>query len=127
MAIKGVLVLAIEKSQKYLTVFKHNAGLWDFTDQVMALQGDFLEMKVDNLKPDAIIVNFKAETIDLLKEKFCLFKHIKPNIRETLKKAASITNKVVLILPKHVEIDEIALVFKDYFEGCKERFIIDIN
>ncbi len=118
---KGVLVMAIEKNQKYLTVFKHNAGLWDFTDQIMALQADFIEMNTDNLKCDAIIVNFKAEIIDLMKEKFCLFKHIRPNIRETLRKAASICKKVVLILPKHTEIDEIALVFKDYFDGCKER------
>jgi len=121
---KGVAVLAVEKSQKHLTVFKHNTGLWDFTDQVMALQADFLEMKLDHIKPDAIIINFKAETIDLLKEKFCLFKHVKPNIRETLRRASSITNQVVLMLPKHVEIDEISLVFKDYFEGCHERFFL---
>lgn len=122
LAMKGVAVLAIEKSQKHLAMFKHNTGLWDFTDQVMAVQADFLEMKLDSVRPDAIIINFKAETIDLMKEKFCLFKHAKPNIRESLRKATSITNKVVLILPKHVEIEEISLVFKDYFEHCKERY-----
>jgi hypothetical protein len=118
---KGVLVVAIEKNSKYLSIFKHNAGLWDFTDQIMALQADFLEMRMENFHPDAVVINFKPETIDLLKEKFCLFKHIKPNIRDTLKIAANITKKIILILPRHVEIDEIALVFKDYYEYCKEK------
>lgn len=116
--------MAIEQSSRYLTVFKHSAGIWDFTDQIMAIQGNFLEMKLDNLRPDAIIINFKAETIDLLKEKFCLFKHITPNIREILKKASLIANKIVLILPKNVELDEIALLFKDYFDGCREMYFI---
>ena len=114
-------MIAVEKSQKHLTVFKHSAGLWDFTDQIMALQGDFLEMKAMNMRVDAVIVNFKAETIDLMKEKFCLFKHVKPNIRETLRKAAAISRKIMLILPKHVEVDEIALLFKDFGDHCKEK------
>lgn len=118
------MVISVEKSQKHLTVFKHSAGLWDFTEQIMALQGDFLEMRLNRMRVDAVIVNFKAETIDLMKEKFCLFKHVKPNIRETLKKAAGISRKIMLILPKHVEIDEIALLFKDFAEFCKEKFFI---
>lgn len=66
--------------------------------------------------------------------KYCLFRHIRPPIREILKKALSISKNIVISLPASIDIADLAVLFSDVFENnlrttgvLTDRFSIEIE
>lgn len=53
-------------------------------------------------------------------ENFCLFANIMPDIKIALENALKICTNIMLILPKHVEISELALLFADLHQQKPE-------
>ncbi len=66
---------------------------------------DFFNLK--NVNADLVFLNPDYE-LPKKDRKFSIFSHIKPDISKCLKKALSISKNIVILLPKYVEIEELA-------------------
>ena len=76
---------------------------------VELIRCDFLETR--NLKADFIFLNPAWVPPRDTNERFSIFTHIQPDIRDTLKKSLQISKNISLLLPKFTELKEIATLF----------------
>ena len=115
---QGFLVIAFEIEDKRIQFLKHNTRIYNVRDRVEILKSNFLSTK-SKIKADLVFLNpdFETETKDA-DESFCIFKHVSPNLTDSLKKAYEIASNIIILLPKYTAISEIAKLFATFMKEC---------
>jgi len=102
----GKSVVAIERDQTRLEMAKFNASLFDVSDKIEFIHGDSVELLI-NLKADTIFLDPPwGGTNYNLAEKF-LLTNFEPDGTKLLNLSFSITDSVVMRLPKNFDLSEL--------------------
>ena len=117
------MVISMEKDEKKLNMASHNFNVYKVKSRIDLMHYPFVESFM-GLKPvvDLVFLYPNYDSFNLTQnDKFCLFSNVFPDIRKILDAAMSITENIILILPKTLEIEELALLLSDFFESY-QRF-----
>lgn len=113
----------MEKDEKKLNMAANNFNVYKVKSKIDLMHYHFVESFM-GLKPvvDLVFLYPNYDSFNITQnDKFCLFSNIFPDIKKILDAAMSITENIILILPKTLEIEELALLLSDFFESY-QRF-----
>jgi 16S rRNA G966 N2-methylase RsmD len=118
----------MEKDEKKLNMALNNFNVYKVKSKIDILRANFVESFLEVKPVDIIFLYPNYETFNLTQnDKFCLFNNIFPDLRKILDAAMGITENMIIILPKTVEIEELALLFSDFFESYQRLRKIRIS
>jgi len=99
-------------NDKRMKFILNNAEIYGVNDKIDVIRGNSDNFRCRK-KIDAVVITMDYENLKTSTESFCLFANLVPDIRKTLENAFRITENVVLIVPKFVDVSELALLFTD--------------
>ena len=120
---EGHNIIAFEMNEQRVNFSLNNAIIYGVRDKIDVIKGNFQNFKCKNKRIDLIFLAMEYENVKNPNENFCLFANILPDIRKTIENAMSITENIVLILPKYVDISELALLFTDLYMQKPQYYI----
>lgn len=113
-------MIAVNKSVHCSKILSQNAVLFNVRDQLECLEADFLDLR---LRASDIV--FFAPCVpaprpvdepELEEVPFSLFDHVVPDVVAVLCKAFESSHNVVMVLPRKLDLTELALLFGRCFE-----------
>jgi len=109
----GKIVVAIEKDQSRLEMAKYNAALFDVSGQIEFINGDSLEL-LTILKADTIFLDPPWGGVDYNKREKFQLTDFEPDGTALLELAFSITDLVVIRLPKNFDFSQLESFGRKY-------------
>ncbi|GJM16038.1 MAG: hypothetical protein DHS20C13_13650 [Thermodesulfobacteriota bacterium] len=109
----GKSVVSIEKDQSRLEMAKYNASLFEVSDRIEFINGDSLEL-LTTLKADTIFLDPPWGGVDYNKREKFQLTDFEPDGTILLKLAFSITDSVVIRLPKNFDFSELQSFGRNY-------------
>jgi len=102
----GKNVIAIDASKSRLEMAKHNASLFDVSEKIHFLHGDCMKL-LPSIKPDTIFLDPPWGGIDYNQTEKFFLENFEPDGSQLLNLAFSVTDSVVLRLPKNFDLKEL--------------------
>lgn len=110
------LVLSCESKTKKIKYTRHNASVYQVRSKIEFFKTDFIDLKFPpHFRPDIVFVKPKYNEPSIL-EDFNMEKHITPNLNLIFQKALTISQNVVIILPKQCDIQDISFYLGHYIK-----------
>ncbi len=112
LAIEGNSILAFETNEQRVNFLINNSKIYGVRENIDIIKGNFEDFR-GGKKVDLIFLAMEYENMRNSNENFCLFSNLFPNIRKTVENSMAICENFIMILPKFVDISELALLFSD--------------
>jgi len=112
-ALKGKSVIAIDNSSDRLSMAKNNSEIFGVSSLIEFAQGDCMQI-LPTLKPDSIFLDPPWGGTDYGKIGKFSFSNFDPDGKSLLDLSFSMTNSVVMRLPKNFDLDELKRINRDY-------------
>lgn len=112
--------MALNEEEKKINFAINNANVYKVKHKIDFVNCDFEFFKSSKDKFDVLFlcpgyeVKFN-NNFDKM-EKFCIFSNFKCDIKKMIENAFSITDNLLIILPKNCEIAEISLLINNYYQ-----------
>lgn len=98
----------------------HNSKIYSVRDQINILTNDFLDLKA--VKVDLVFVAPPWGGPDYInRPDYSLHEGVTPNITLILEKAFEISDNIVMLLPRNIQLEELADLFGEYFEKHNQK------
>lgn len=109
---EGHLVMAFEMNEQKFKFAVNNSIVYNIKPKIDFIRGNMLSYR-GRQRIDLVFLLMEYENMKPCNDNFCLFADILPDIRKTLEKALEISPNVVLVLPKFIDVSELALLCTD--------------
>jgi len=112
-ALKGKSVIAIDNSSDRLSMAKNNSEVFGVSSLIEFVEGDCMQI-LPTLKPDSIFLDPPWGGTDYGNITEFKLSNFEPDGKSLLNLSFSITNSVVMRLPKNFDLDELKRINRDY-------------
>ena len=104
--------MAFEQFEQRLNFALSNAAVYGVKDKIDVIRGCSEGFRCRQ-KVDAVVITLDYESLKTSTESFCMFANLMPDIRKAFENAMEITEDIVLIIPKFIDLSELALLFTE--------------
>jgi len=113
-------VIANDLDANKIELAKSNAEIYEVRENIDFRSSDFLELDVSDQEVDVVFLAPPWGGVSYCTQDYSIFESVTPDIKKIMDKAMGINpNNVVLLLGRNTRVDELVLLFSDYFNRSK--------
>ena len=114
--------MAFEQFEQRVNFALSNAAVYGVRHKIDVIKGKPEGFRCRR-KVDAVVITLDYENLKTSTENFCLFANLMPDIRKAFENSMELTENIVLIIPKFVDVSELALLFAEARTYKNQLFI----